>query len=342
MAANELSWALLATLLVVAALLVLVLLELRRRRNDESVVRLDARLDALAGQLGARVGDSAEATRSLTTLVGQQLAGTGRSLSELSERIGRLDQAARQVEEVGRSIRGLEQILAAPKLRGGLGEWSLEMLLAEVLPREQVSRQHRLPSRDVVVDVAVRAPGGRIVAVDSKFPLEAYRRLLEAEEQGGEGVEARRKELHRAVRGRVEEIARKYICPEDGTLDFALMYIPSESIYYELAVREEGLEFLHYSQSRRVYPCSPSTLYAYLQTIVLGLRGVRIAEHARELHAAMENMRQEADAVRELFDRAVTQMRNALQNMESAGSGMARLGARLDALDVLELGAAEE
>ncbi len=324
------AYGLIAALLAVVVLLAIAIRELRSLARTAAADRVEAKVDALSDQLGARVGESAEATRALTRIVGDQLAGSGRSLAELAERLGRLDEATRQVERVGRSISGLEQLLASPKLRGGLGEWSLEMLLYEVLPAEQIARQHRLPSRDVVVDIAIRAPEGRLVPVDSKFPLESFRRLAEAEATGEDATSLRR-EFHRAVRGRVDEISRKYICPEDGTLDFALMFIPSESIYYEIAVRDEAAAFLEYSHARRVFPCSPNTLYTYLQTILLGLRGLRIAEHAREIHATFDHLSQDAARLRELFDRASTQLRNALQNLDAVGGALGRIEERLAA-----------
>jgi DNA recombination protein RmuC len=333
----------LVALVIVAALLAVVLLELRRGRAaapqataalgtrvDALSGQLGAKVDALSGQLGARLGESTDTSRALATLVQDQLSDANRSLHGLAERIGRLDEATRQVEQVGRSIAGLEQILASPKLRGGLGEWSLEALLREVLPADQIERQYRLASQDTIVDVAVKLADGRLIAIDSKFPLEAYRRLLDAE---GDEAERRRRELHRAVRGRVDEIARRYIAPEDGTLDFAFMYIPSEALYYQLAVDDAGDDFLAYSRAQRVIPCSPNTLYAYLQAVLLGLRGLHIAEHARELHAALDRLGQEVGQTRELFDRAAAQLHNASQNIDAAAGALSRVEARLEAMD---------
>lgn len=332
-----------AGLLAGALLVLALLLQVRRlaRQTGEPVARLEERVRTLTDQLGARLGESTEASGRMADLVQRQLADANRSLSALTERIARLDEAARQVEQVGRSIAGLESLLASPKLRGGLGEWALESLLGEVLPAERVSRQHTLPSRGVVVDFAVHAADGRIVPIDSKFPLEAFRRLAEAESDPSvddDAAEARRRELHRSVRRRVDEIADKYICPEDGTLDFALMYIPAEAVYYELAVRDEGGGFLDYAFARRVVPCSPNTLYAYLQAILLGLRGVRIAEHARAIHAALEHLRRDVGQARELYDRAAAQLRHAGQNLEGAGAAIARVEARLDATLALPAG----
>lgn len=250
-------------------------------------------------------------------------------LQHLAERIGRLDEVTRDVQRVGQSISGLEQILASPKMRGSLGEWTLESLLYEVLPHSHVLRQHRLHARGVIVDVAVRTSDDRIISIDSKFPLEAFRRVLQAE---AVGADARRAlvEFQRSVRDRIDEIANKYISPEDGTLDFAIMYVPAESIYYEIAVRERGAELLDYAREQRVVVCSPNTLYAYLQAIMIGVKGIQIAESAREIQETLEHLRQDFAEARGRFDRASDQLRFAAQNVDSARQALRDLEMRLE------------
>jgi DNA recombination protein RmuC len=250
-------------------------------------------------------------------------------LKSISERMVRLDEVTRDVRRVGESIGGLEQILASPKLRGGLGEWTLESLLYEVLPHAHVMRQQRLPMRGVIVDCAVQTGDGRLIAIDSKFPLESFRRILQAETTGQDATKFHA-EFVRAVRDRVDEVSSKYISPEDGTLDFALMYVPSESIYYEIAVRERGAELLDYARSERVVICSPNTLYAYLQAVMMGVRGLQIAGRAEEIQIALEHLRQDFGEARLRFDRAGEQIRNAAQNMDSARLTLRGLEDRLE------------
>ncbi|HUF56030.1 MAG TPA: DNA recombination protein RmuC, partial [Thermohalobaculum sp.] len=161
----------LAILVLVAVALVVALLalvEARRRTGDDAelVRRLEARLQDLAAQLGARIEDSTQAARGLTGLVDGRLRDAGRSLAEVQTQLARLDEATRQIESVGRSIAGLEKLLAAPKLRGGLGEWTLDGLLAEVLPAERILRQHALPSAGTIVDFAIRAADDRLICID--------------------------------------------------------------------------------------------------------------------------------------------------------------------------------
>ena len=233
------------------------------------------------------------------------------------------------LQRVGQSVHALEQLLASPKLRGSLGEWTLESLLYEVMPHDHVLRQHRLHGRAVVVDVAVKTADNRIIAIDSKFPLDAFRRLLQYEEADGD-VRRAHLEFQRAVRARIDEIASKYISPEDDTLDFALMYVPSESIYYEIAVRDRGAELLDYAREQRVIVCSPNTLYAYLQAIMMGVKGLQVAESAREIRDTLEHLRQDFVEARSRFDRASDQMRFAAQNVDAARQCLRDLEMRLE------------
>jgi DNA recombination protein RmuC len=321
-----------ALLLLITAALVLtatgaVVLILRRALADQ-LARLEAGVATFTDQLGQRVHDSAAAARDLTTIVNARMGEAGRSLAELQERLGRLDEASRQVERVGQSVAELERVLASPKRRGGMGELALEALLEDALPREHILTQHRLPSRGTVVDIALRLAGGALLAIDSKFPLEAYRRVVAAE-TGGEDPEPARRELQRAVQRQIDEIATRYISPDDGTLELALMYIPSEAVYHELVTRDVAPALLAYARERRVVPCSPGTLHAYVQAIAIGVRGEQVARDVREIRAALEHLRQEAVATRSAFDRAANQLRHALGNFEAAGEALARLEGRL-------------
>lgn len=358
------SWILIALLALVAGGLFYVVLGLKRDVGQamaaasdaarEPASRLESKVDTLSQQLGARISETGTAALKLTELVQTELQNNSRSmsealqatnrsmsdslqqthksLSELQERLGRLDEATRQVEHVGKSISGLEQLLASPKLRGGLGEWTLEVLLGEVLPADVVLRQHRLDSRGVVVDFAVRAADDRIIPIDSKFPMESFRRLHAAESEGADDADKLRREFERSVRGRVDEIASKYISPDDGTLDYALMYLPSEAVYYELAVRTEGSKFLDYARGRSVIPCSPNTLYAYLQAIALGLRGLQIAQQARWIQGALQHLEQDAGRAREAFTKAQNQLKYSSNNFEEVGSALTSIQERLQGL----------
>jgi DNA recombination protein RmuC len=287
---------------VVAALLVWRLRAALARRDDGSaLLLLQQQLDALRGQLGQglagqsqavtqqlaqlttqmneRLRESVDLVQRSQTSVGERLDNATRVVGEVQRNLGELREATTKVFEVGKSVSELHDILRAPKLRGGLGEFLLADLLSQVLPAEHVVMQHGFRSGERV-DAVVRL-GGRVVPIDAKFPLEDFRRMLTATD---DDARARaRKAFTSRVRKHVDDVASKYVLPDEGTYDFALMYVPAENVYYEAIVREEGQELLAYALARKVVPASPNTLYAFLQAIVLGLRGMRIEARAEEV-----------------------------------------------------------
>ena len=170
--------------------------------------------------------------------------------------------------------------------------------------------------------------------VDAKFPLENFRRLSE------ETDDDRRRQLRRAfardVKARVDEIAKRYILPDEGTFDFALMYIPAENVYYEIIVKAESGEEdspATYAIGRNVMPVSPNSLYAYLQVIVLGLRGLQIEKDAREIQGRLARLRGDVDKFRDVFDILGRHLGNARNKFEDAASALDRLEAKLEGIE---------
>ena len=320
------------------------------RGQDATLAAVHEEVTRFGGQVGERLGQlqSAVATelRQVTAEVnrrlqdgmalmqdaqktmGQRLEEASRAVTEVHGQLGALGEATRRMEQVGRDISGLEQILRAPKIRGGFGETLLERLLAEILPADSYRLQHTFRSGDKV-DAAI-VVAGRLVPVDSKFPLENFRRMVE------EPDEERRPQARRAflkdVRNRVDEIARKYIVPDENTFDFALMYIPAENVYYELILRDETGEdsLLGYSLGRRVVPVSPNSFYAYLQVILLGLRGLRIEQNAREILAVLGRLQADAARLREHFDTLGRHITNAKNKYDETATSLARLEGKIE------------
>jgi DNA recombination protein RmuC len=271
----------------------------------------------VTGEVNRRLQDGVALLRDTQTAMGQRLDQAAVAVTQVHGQLGTLTEATRRMAEIGQDIAGLEQILRAPKVRGGLGEILLERLLAEILPSAAYRLQHGFRGGDKVD--AVIALADRLVPVDSKFPLENFRRLVE------EPQEERRRQARRAfardVRNRVDEIAKKYILPDEGTFDFALMYIPAENVYYEVIVRdeEEGEDaLLAYALSRRVIPVSPNCFYAYLQVILFGLKG---------------RLQGDLGRFREHFDTLGKHVTNARNKYDEAQTALARFETKLEAVE---------
>ncbi len=200
-------------------------------------------------------------------------------MGDVQHRLGALQHATQSMMDVGKDISSLHDILRAPKLRGGMGELLLAELLRQILPDDHFSLQYRFRNGSQV-DAIIRLGEG-LIPVDAKFPLENFKRILEA---GSDEKQAEaRKSFWKDVKKHIDDIGSKYILPEEGTFEFAMMYIPSESIYYETIIKDDAQSesLSSYAMKRKVIPVSPNSFYVYLQSIVRGLKGFRIERSAQ-------------------------------------------------------------
>lgn len=315
-------------LVVMVAAIAFVYLESREsRRSLESQLSaqrsdLQQRIDAMDQRLGQQVN-------SVQQSVVQSLSSSSQTLQQVTERLAGIDSAAKRIiDEVGPGISALQDVLKPPALRGGFGETLLEQLLSDVLPRETYVLQHQFRSGERV-DAAIRLPEG-LVPVDSKFPLEGLGRLLSA--QSAEERERERRALIAAVRKHIDAVA-KYIVPAEGTLPFALMYVPSESVYYEVMVRDEVAtdrsRLAEYARQRNVFPVSPNTFYALLQAIAKGLRGLQIEERAREIINHLAQLQGDFKRFRDGFETLGQHIAHAKTKYEDLDRRIDRFGDRL-------------
>lgn len=202
-----------------------------------------------------------------------------RIMGDVQHRLGVLQQATQSMMDIGRDIASLQDILRAPKLRGGMGEFLLAELLRQILPEDHFSLQYRFRNGSQV-DAIIQLGDG-IISVDAKFPLENFKRILECRDE--EKQSEARKSFWKDVKKHIVDISEKYILPEEKTFDFALMYIPSESIYYETIIKDDtqNESLVAYAMKHKVIPVSPNSFYAYLQAIVRGLKGMKIEQSAQ-------------------------------------------------------------
>ena len=267
----------------------------------------------------------------LSGTVGEQLGSHNKVIMEVKGQLGGLAETAKNMHTLGKDIASLQDILRAPKLRGNLGELFLEEILRQVLPQGSYAMQHRLPSSErggyVLVDAMIQL-GDRIVPIDSKFPLETFQRLLDDSITDDERLRRRRLFLD-VVCKHVDAIASKYIRPDAGTYDFALMYLPAENIYYEAVVRDgEGdgaKNVVSYAAQRKVIPVSPNTLYAYLLTVAYGLKGMQIERQAETMRAELAGFQKKFLAFYQVFEKVGRNLDLAQRGYDDAQRRAVRL-----------------
>lgn len=278
----------------------------RDQRETEQIVALQAEMKALREQVSQNLGT-----------VTQQVAVFG----SVQEGIGKVTEATNQILALGQDITALQDILRAPKPRGGLGEIMLGNLLAQVLPGERYRLQHTFDDGARVDAVIFLAD--HVVPIDAKFPLENFRRMLDAEDDRER--KSARKAFIRDVRKRVDETA-KYIRPDAGTFEFALMYIPAENVYYEILTAEELFE---HALEKHVVPVSPNSFFAYLNVIVFGLRGLEIEDKARLLLGQLSRLRKDFGDIHDAFGTLGKHITNAQSKYNEVDVKLGRFGERL-------------
>ncbi len=267
------------------------------------------RLDSVAPALQEAIKNSAQITGQITSDAQTKMAGelknTRDQISQIQLQLGEVQQAGKQMSQTAQT---LESILGGAKSRGSLGEATLERLLEDSLPRAQYEMQYRFSSGEAA-DAVIKLRDKKLMAIDSKFPLDAYRRI------STEGEEARRA-FATAVKGHADAITKKYIVPDEGTLDVALMFVPSETVYYELLQTQDnkGQPLDAYCRDKRVIAVSPNTLYAHLCVISMGLRGMQMEENAKRLLESLSGMEKQMEKFADKFATLGTHLKNAQQS----------------------------
>ena len=269
-----------------------------------------------------------------------QTGATQRSLADVSRQLGALGEQSTRIGDLAKDIGSLQDLLRAPKARGGFGELMLERLLQDCLPATAYAIQHtyRDGSR---VDAIVRY-GNRIVPIDSKFPSESYTQIAGARDDAERRT--RRRSFLQQVRRHVDSVGR-YVSPQDSTIDYAFMYLPSEAIYYELTVHDadpDEPDILAYCAEHHVIPASPNTLLAYLQVVSLGIRGLAMQERTRDLQQGIAQVRREFERFVELHDQLGKHLDNATKKFDETERALARASGAIEGLAQVPIAAGSE
>lgn len=311
------------------------------RSLDGNVQLVHQQISSLSSQVTSQLG-------SVSSQVSEQI-GTGMGLlqkasqhfservQEVQSRLAQLDEANKRILEVGRSLATLQEILRAPKLRGGLGEFLLGDLLSQIMPTEYFTLQYSFRSGERV-DAVIRLSQG-LVPVDAKFPLENFQKSLLAENEGAKKNFL--KIFSADVKKHVETIANKYILPQEGTCDFALMYIPAENVYYEAFIKgdapAEGKGLREFTFQKHVIPVSPNSFYAYLHTILLGLRGLKVEESAREILKQLVSLQGQFARFQDEFRKLGRHLDQSRSSFEATQKQLERFSDKLAAVETPSL-----
>lgn len=285
--------------LLIVVLLGMILSRNRPKQDMQSAVLLKQDLtklsqditqlkDGLQSQITDRLDQNQQIMRDGMQ---RQFSASSRLIADVTERLTKLDDTNRRVVDVADELKILQNVLQNPKQRGVLGEYYLNQVLENVLPPNRFKLQHKIgkddDGKDLICDAVIMLEKGKMLPVDSKFSLENYNRLLEEKDKIQRDVYARA--FKADLKNRIDETA-KYIRPNDGTMDYAFMFIPSEAIYYDLLINKVGLtstnarDLIEYAfQDKKVIIVSPTTFMAYLQTVLQGLRALQIEDQAKEI-----------------------------------------------------------
>ena len=304
--------AILVLLTALFVFIVAVQIKKQKQTSPDSMALMQQQLESLRGQVHESMRDMNVSIDQKLQAINQQLLNSQESVGkrldsasqvfgQVQKDLGSLSAATERVFEVGKDIASLQEILKAPKIRGGLGELFLGDLLAQVLPDSCVKQQYKFKNGDTVD--AVLTLGQGMVSIDSKFPLENFKRIISGTNE--DEKQKARKVFINDVKKHIDSIASKYILPDEGTFDFALMYIPAENVYYELIIKDssdEKISLSSYALKKKVVPVSPNSFYAYLQAILLGLKGLRVEKNVQQIIQYLERLRGDMQRFKQDFE----------------------------------------
>lgn len=274
-------------------------------------------------------------------LLNQNIQGMQERLDKVGDGMNvRLDNAAKvianvskelgQVQEMSRGMRDLQNFLKSPKLRGNIGEQVLQELLSQHFPQALFDMQYKFPDGEIV-DAVLKTDNG-IICIDSKFPLENFDKMLNTEIESES--DSYRKLFSRDVKKHIKDIARKYILPEQGTVNFAVMYVPSEAVYYEII--RDNTDVAGTAAENKVLLASPNGFYYFLKVILTGMQGKRIEEQAQKMLSTMEAIAKDANKFSDTLSVLNTHMSNARGALDRVNSDYTRLSGRIEQVNLLK------
>ncbi|MBI5701614.1 DNA recombination protein RmuC [Candidatus Saganbacteria bacterium] len=313
-------------------------------QNEKSLDLLHKQLEEMRGSITKLYSDNQNILQKVNTDLTQTLQNVDKNvntrldnaakvINDVNRKLGEVHETTKQVQELSKDISSLQEILRAPKIRGGMGELFLSDLLSQVLPPSRYQLQYKFKSREAVDAVIMLKD--LLIPIDSKFPLENFKKIVES--QNDADKLSAKKQFVRDVKKHVDAIHGKYILPDEGTSDFALMYIPAENVYYEIIVKDENLDdeksLFKYAMENKIFPVSPNSFYGYLQTILFGLRGMQIEERAQEILQNISQLEGDFARITDDFVKMGTHLKNLSVSYESTEKRIGKFETKLSSLE---------
>lgn len=323
--------ALIVLVAIAVATIAIIFFGRRNSSTDTSLVEwlksMDKRLDETTKTLNQSVATSSKTINESLFKQTQEMLSAQRAiyakLADSAKSIG-------EMSEIGKSMKDLQQFLASPKLRGGIGEQVLKELLEQCLPKQAFQLQFAFKG-GLKVDAAIKTSSG-IIPIDSKFTMENFKKMMSADSE--KDRDSFRKIFVTDVKDRIDEISKKYILTDEGTVDFALMYVPSESVYYEIVNEESDL--MTYAYKRRVMPVSPSTFYAFLRSVLLSFEGQKIAAEVKTIQQAIRAIQTETGKFGELLNTLQSHVNNSYNMMNKVANQFVGLSSKVESIQKLD------
>lgn len=283
----------------------------RQSGEDQGMVMLHQSIQSMGERL-----DRSQAT------IGTRLDHASRLFGDVSKELGHL-------QELGTHMRDLQDFLRSPKLRGNIGEMVLRDLLGQCFSAEQFSMQYKFKEGQMV-DAIIKTDHG-LIPIDAKFPFENFLRMVKCENE--EERQTYRREFLRDIKKHINDISKKYVLPGEGTVDFALMYVPNETVYYELIRSEDDVN--GYAVQQKVFPVSPNSFYYFMRIILMGMEGRRVEESAKKILGTLMAIQKESEKFGEDLGVLNTHITNTRTAYDRAFSHFAKLSGKLENVKLL-------
>jgi putative DNA recombination protein len=294
---------------------------------NKSLNRMRENLDLNLNNFNEKVSEKIERNNvQLQNSMTKQISESAKIVEEVSKRLTKLDETNSRVVNVADELKTLQNALQNPKQRGVLGEFYLAQVLENVLPPNAFQIQYKFKNGEIV-DAAIFLDQHKILPVDSKFSLENYNRMIESE---GEERKILAKKVRDDLKMRIDETS-KYIRPDENTMDFAFMFIPSESLYYDMLINKVGSQgserdLIEYAfRDKRVIVVSPTSFMAYLQTVLQGLKSLKIEEQSKEIQKRVSQLGTHISKYEDLMQRLGKSLGTTVNHFNNAHKELGKI-----------------